>query len=133
MLKEGVFGITHANICFPEHQLSLSYMLKEFKERTLKTTKKEERERFILKKTIFRKIQTALGILTKVTMNCPKLIWKMTKFNISKYEKWSFLVAGLKERKKKTTTTQNSTKLKTIVIQKVDQWLPMAGAVRDED
>lgn len=55
----------------------------------------------------------------------------MTKFNISKYEKWSFLVAGLKERKKKKT--QNSTKLKTIVIQKVDQWLPMAGVVRDED
>lgn len=66
-------------------------------------------------------------------MNCLKLIWKMTKFNISKYEKWSFLVAGLKERKKTTTTTQNSTKLKTIVIQKVDQWLPMAGVVRDED
>lgn len=83
-------------------------MLKEFKERTLKTTKKEERERSILKKTIFRKIQTALGILTKVTMNCPKLIWKMTKFNISKYEKWSFLVAGLKERKKKNN---NNTKL----------------------
>ena len=80
-------GNIHANICFPEHQPSLSYMFKGFKERALKIAKKEERERsvFFKKRTSFRKIQIDLGILTKVTTNYAKLIFKMTEFNTSKY------------------------------------------------